>query len=132
MESCVRGNIALQGTCGIGLFYGFDSAYGGQVDSWQNPEKITGQGGANWQLAGFIEGHATKEVYETFKKRFKIVLQTPVRRNRNSGNRFFCVMYDTQKPRKSKKNPEGVFDLSGNITHKWPFKDVPQPTQWRF
>jgi hypothetical protein len=132
MDSSVNGNISLQGTCGVGLFYNFDSAYGSRVDSWRSPEKITGRGGANWQLAGFIEGHATKEVYEAFKKRFKIVLQTPVRRNRNSGNRFFCVMYDTHKPRKSKQNPEGVFDLSGNTLHKWPFKDVPQPTQWRF
>ena len=120
MTAAVTSSTALNGTCGVGLFSGFYNYH----DPLPRllPENVLGHGGAGWQVAGFIPTEACHEVYDKFKERFQIVMQSPTRHNRNSGNRFFFVVYDTRKPRKSKANPEGKLDLSGNEKYKWPFR----------
>lgn len=112
----------LSGTCGAGLLYNFRHGYG-YYD--HNLETSDPPGGAGWLCAGFIRNNTCKEAYETLKKRYKIVLQTPVRRNSNSGNGFFFLVYDTKKPRwvgKSKGAPQPVWDVSGNDQYSWPWK----------
>lgn len=109
----------LPGTCGVGIFYDFYESYyelsGTDARPW---------GGCGWNIAGFINNTSSKEVYEDLKTKYKIVTQSPVRRNNNSGNQFFYVMYDCKKPRKSKKNPDANYDLSGNAKLKWPWKNT--------
>lgn len=110
----------LDGTCGVGLFWGFqtyDNYYGRPLTKNAPPV-----GGCGWNIAGFINDNDRKSVYEEMKATYKIVQQSPVRRNRNSGNNFFYVMYDCKKPRRSKNNPEAKYDLSGNEKFSWPWK----------
>jgi hypothetical protein len=118
----IEGNDTLSGTCGVGLFYGF------RENNWynrrHNSKTTRGYGGCGWQIAGFINDSVRKEVYEDLKERFKIVMQSPVRHNNNSRNMFFFVVYDTKKPRKSKNNPNPVWDLSGNTKCKWPWENA--------
>lgn len=128
MTAAVTLSTTLNGTCGVGLFAGFyDQGFHSPLTL---PENVVGYGGAGWQVAGFIPNKACHEVYDKFKERFQIVMQSPTRHNRNSGNRFFFVVYDTKKPRKSKANPEGKPDLSGNEKYKWPFKQ--DKLAWNF
>jgi hypothetical protein len=110
----------LSSTCGVGLLYNFTS----RDNYWGHPRRSHARpvGGCGWNIAGFVNDQDRKEVYEYLKSTYKIVTQSPVRRNNNSGNSFFYVMYDCKKPRRSKNNPEGKWDLSGNDQHKWPWK----------
>lgn len=149
MIRCERHN--LSGTCGVQLAYQFQDridAYATMPTlrpSWHrapNPadglDRVGLGGGAGWLCAGFIRYGATKQAYEILAKRYKIVLQTPVRRNSNSGNDFIFVVYDTQ-PLKGPR-PRWVGQRSGapkpqaliewekaapkpvdNSAHKWPW-----------
>lgn len=116
MTSFVNSSTTLYGTCGVGLFYDFGRSYYGRI------QDMAPRGGCGWNIAGFINAPEKKEVYEKLKKKYKIVTQSPVRRNNNSGNQFFYVMYDCKKPRRSKNNPNAEYDLSGNDQYKWPWK----------
>lgn len=82
------------GTCGLGLFYNFFKT---DDLSWDTPlKRKANQGGAGYAVAGFIDTPECKEAYEILAKRFKIVYQSEVRENSNSGNDFFFVVYDTK------------------------------------
>jgi hypothetical protein len=122
MSGYVGYNSTLVGTCGVGLLATF-SYHPWESRPWTDPTKLTPTGGAGWAVAGFTPIRpGCKEVYEEFKARWPIVLQTVNRRNSSSGNSFIFVVYDTKKKRKSKNNPEGKVDLSGNNKYKWPWK----------
>lgn len=122
MNGYVGYNSTLAGTCGVGLLATFNY-HPWESRPWTDPTKLTPTGGAGWAVAGFTPiSPGCKEVYEEFKARWPIVLQTVKRRNNNSGNSFIFVVYDTKKKRKSKNNPEGKVDLSGNDKYKWPWK----------
>lgn len=116
----VQHSRTLSGTCGVGLLSGFvdDNYY---PRDYLTPSKVAVSGGCGWQIAGFINDSVRKQVYEEFKKRFKIVMQSPVRVNKNSGNKFFFIVYDSKKPRRSKNNPDGNLDLSDNDKFEWPW-----------
>lgn len=75
---------ALSGTCGVSV-----------VDSFGEYHYNKFQGGAGWKCAGFIPTKTCKEFYNEFKKEWKIVFQTEVRINKNSGNPFIFVVYDS-------------------------------------
>ena len=80
-------SITVPGTCGVGLFYTFTrEGYG------YTPEFVRPCGGAGWEIAGFIDTIACREVYDGLKNRFKIIHQSPSRVNRNSNNKFFFVL----------------------------------------
>lgn len=119
MAAKVQYSETLPGTCGVGVFYDFGQPYGGIRET-----HARSYAGCGWNIAGFINNTPSKEVYEDLKTKYKIVTQSPVRRNSNSGNQFFCVMYDCKRPRKSKKNPDANYDLSGNAKLKWPWKNT--------
>ena len=123
MTAKVAESRTLPSTFGVGIFYDFmeECDYGWNVRRIIK-EHAPPRGGCGWNIAGFIKTDESKEVYEDLQKKYKMVTQSPVRRNNNSGNSFFYVMYDCKKPRKSKKNPEGKWDLSGNLQYKWPWK----------
>lgn len=103
----------VDGTCGVGVFGGFEKYTNN--DSWYKPceddfpEGVDCQGGAGWQIAGFIPNSECREIYLGLKKRFKIVFQSEVRVNTNSGNKFFFCVYDVKAEQKA------------NNTRRWPF-----------
>lgn len=78
------------GTCGVGLFMGFANSPSYYS---QGPQAALNTGGIAYAIAGFVDTIACKEVYENIKEHHKIVFQSPVKRNRNSDNRFFFVVY---------------------------------------
>ncbi len=61
------------------------------------PARLIEGGAAGFAVAAFIENNVCRRMYKALKKRFKIVYQSPVRVNRNTNNKFFFVIYDTQE-----------------------------------
>jgi len=102
------------GACGVGIIYDFQNQgpdY--RRDPWDDSQPINtinGNGGAGWELIGFINTKLCKKAYNRFKQRFPIVYQSEVRTNINSGNEFFFIMCD----RKSK-------DKTLSKASKWPW-----------
>lgn len=81
------------GACGVGVLYDFnagESYYRQPVNDFINP------GGCNWLCAGFIEGDSTsdKVLKELIEAGYKEVFRTPVRVNKNSGHKFYFVVFD--------------------------------------
>lgn len=80
--------------CGIG----HASVFRNNSDYGNDLKKFNPAGGAGWLLASFTtELPDYKEAYEVLKKRFKIVFQSPVRKNKRTNHQFFFCIYDTSK-----------------------------------
>lgn len=79
----------LQGGCGVHNWFGFEQSY----YSTFNPQL----GGAKLAVACFINTPRCRDAYKELAEKFQIVYQSSVRRNTNSGNRFFMVVYDGAK-----------------------------------
>lgn len=75
------------------------------------------RGGCGFSGTGFIANELCKEAYEYMCSTFRLVFQTPVRRNNNSGNLFFYAMFDDNF------DEDSVASI-GTIKANWPFKDV--------
>ena len=58
-------------------------------------------GGCGWISGAFINTPECREVFETLNKKHRLEYMTPVRRNRNSGRKFFFAIWDTKKVRKT-------------------------------
>lgn len=79
--------------CGVQEIGGFDftdSAWGGD-----KIEEVSQDEGADLLIAAFIDESGQKEAYEALCKKFRLLYQSPVKRNRNSGNRLFLCVFDT-------------------------------------
>lgn len=86
-------NVAMGGvTYGCGLKYvgGFYSGY------VQFTNKAICDYGTGFFVASFINNKTCKKAYEYFCKNTKLVYQSPVRLNKNSGNRFFFCIFDAK------------------------------------
>lgn len=81
----------LSGTCGVRLFYFFDKPYSSSYTRYAH------LGGAELGCAGFVDSPACHRAYKELKAKFNIVYQSTPRRNANSGNQFFFVVYDGNK-----------------------------------
>jgi hypothetical protein len=81
----------LTGTCGVGVLYDFCS-----YARWSNlaADDVVPPGGAGYVVVGYIKNEICDTVYETLKKRWKIVFESEERVNRNSGNLFYFCVYD--------------------------------------
>lgn len=88
----------LPGTCGVSLFYGF-------TDYWNTeniPDIIPG-GGTGIVCAGFRYKHEIDDkVFAEMCKHGKLLFKTRVRKNRNSGNKFYFAVFDYAKGGKGK------------------------------
>lgn len=83
------------GSCGITHFDNFElfeHAYKAYTVRNKKYKK-----GAGFALAGFVNDEACRMAYHIMAKRFKLMFQSPVRVNSNTGNRFFFCVYDTRK-----------------------------------
>lgn len=85
-------------TCGVGVLGVFrsPSAVGGTPTIADVGD--TGGGGAGWEIASFtneaVHGTVYKKAYEELSKKWKIVMQSPVRINTRTGHQFFFCIYD--------------------------------------
>lgn len=80
----------LPGTCGVGLFSGFQLS-----PTYYNhgPGHALTLSGIGYAVAGFTNIPSCKEVYDDIKERYDIVFQSPVKKNENSNNQFFFIVY---------------------------------------
>ena len=88
----------LAGTCGVSLFYAFN-------DYWNtgNIPSIIPGGGTGIVCAGFRHKHEVDDkVFEEMCKHGKLLFKTRVRKNRNSGNKFYFAVFDYAKGGKGK------------------------------
>lgn len=83
------------GTCGVSVLYDFErfDYLGNPVSRELSKDEA---GGAGWILTGFIDTTDCHMMYNTLCKKFKLVYQSPVRENRNSGNDFFFCIWDAR------------------------------------
>lgn len=51
--------------------------------------------GANLVVATFTERDGQKEAYEALCRRYRLLYQSPIKRNRNSGNNLFLCVFDS-------------------------------------
>ena len=88
----------LPGTCGVSLFYAFN-------DFWDtdNISDIIPCGGTGIVCAGFRHKHELDDkVFAEMCKYGKLLFKTRVRKNRNSGNKFYFTVFDYAKGGKGK------------------------------
>lgn len=86
---------SVPGTCGVGVVFGFNSN-DNDINRYGRPISGIPARNAGFELAGFIDTPKCKAVYKELSEKWKTVYQSPVRRNRNTGNKFFFVIYDTE------------------------------------
>lgn len=81
------------GACGVGVFYEFEY----NSDRWSGDpiENLRTRGGCGWTVAGFIKGdRLCDRMYKALSKRWKILYESPVKLNINSGNEFYFVVFE--------------------------------------
>lgn len=80
----------LPATCGVGCVYSHDSYYADELTVQQIKQR---GGGIGYNVAGFVNGPRCKGVYNFIKDNFDIVFQSPVKKNRRSGRKFFFIVF---------------------------------------
>lgn len=85
----------LPGTCGVAVNYGFQNGAGSRENSI-GMQRYWRERGTGFVIAGFINNSNCRKQYEKLADKYPIVYQSPVRRNRNSGNDFFFIIFDAR------------------------------------
>ena len=125
MTIYVRSSI-VSGQCGIGKIEEFQNLTDFQVKTYhgtnafrktsdlvrkgENYYSKWHNGGTGFFGSGFIDNAICKQTYKELCKHYKLVSQTPVRMNANSGKMFFYAMFD-----------DSVNDDVKYKRPKWPF-----------
>lgn len=78
------------GMCGLGVVHSFDNPHGQQYKVNVSAARL---GGIDFSVAGFTDTKRCQKTYNVIKESFDIVFQSPVKRNRNSGNMFFFIVF---------------------------------------
>ena len=94
---------SLYGTCGVNVWYAYNTLYAPSIE-------VAEMGGIGYSIAGFVNESESKQMFDYIKEKKEVVFCSPVKKNRNSDNKFFFVVFKNTK----KKNPNP--DLT------WPFK----------
>ena len=88
----------LTGTCGVSVFYSFNNDW-----ATENISDIIPGGGTGIVCAGFRHKHELDDkVFAEMCKYGKLLFKTRVRKNRNSGNKFYFAVFDYAKGGKGK------------------------------
>lgn len=77
----------VDGTCGVGVLYDYNKGWGPEIG-------YSSESGCGWYVAGFIDNDTCKAAYEEMCEKYTLVYQSPIRRNKNSGNMFFFCIFD--------------------------------------
>jgi hypothetical protein len=101
------------GACGLGNKYQFEV----EQDYWGDRDLLTKKtdGGTGMFIAAFIPEPNCKAAYEELTAKRRIVFQSPVRRNNNSGNKFFFCVFDERDGAIAQKQ-------CPSVEPNWPFK----------
>lgn len=94
----------IPGNCGVGYLYDIVKQNPTERYYWNSSTTINqlrNQGGPRWLLSGFTNSPELEEAYELLCNKYKLVYQSPVRRNENSGNNFFFCIFDTSRRRRA-------------------------------
>lgn len=87
------------GACGVAHAHRFRTT--NDYESSERIDELDNAGGCNWLTAGFTNTPICREAYVQFCRSYKLLYQSPVRVNDNSGNNFFFAVFDTRH------NPDG-------------------------
>lgn len=84
-------------TCGLGYIYDFaDDSDDGYDSDYADILKGT-MGGTGFLTAGFISRNKLcTKVFRALKKKYKLVYRSPIRLNKNSGNKFYFAVFDCE------------------------------------
>lgn len=87
---------SISGACGISHICDFTNNWGwGERKYFPSARQM--EAGCAWALIGFIDTPTMYDVYQAACIKYKLVYQSPVRRNKNSGNDFFFCIFDARK-----------------------------------
>ena len=79
----------IPGACGVANLFQYRSYFEDEIST------IMPQGGAGWVFASFVVGcKDSDEAYADMYARWPVVYKSPVRKNKNSGNEFYFVIFD--------------------------------------
>jgi hypothetical protein len=82
-------------SCGLEVVGGFRyNRY-----DWENDTSLLENrvgSGTRMVLAAFVNTKECRDAYKIITKKWPVLFQSPVRRNRNSGRDFFFIIYDTR------------------------------------
>lgn len=81
----------LDGTCGVAVLWDYGN-------KWGSPIGDAVSAGCGWYIAGFIDNNECREAYDEMCGKYKLIYQSPVRLNRNSGKDFFFCIFDAGEP----------------------------------
>lgn len=83
-------------SCGLEVVGGFRY----ERYDWENAAEHAVQNrrgrGTGYCVAAFIDTAVCRDAYNVVTKKYKVLFQSPVRRNLNSGRPFFFIIYDTR------------------------------------
>lgn len=100
----------IPGSCGLGYvrnYFHANASYGAtRADQIQ-------VGGTGFFTAAFVNTLTCKDMFNVLVSKYKVVMQSPTRRNENSGNGFFFLILDRSNRKKLGYTP---------IEAKWPWK----------
>lgn len=85
-------------TCGVGYVSEFEDVEGKEDyrDDYTNILMGT-MGGTGFLMAGFIyRNKVCTKAFRMLKKKYKLVYRSPIRLNKNSGNKFYFAVFDCE------------------------------------
>lgn len=84
----------IAGSCGVGNVFDYTICPEGTYYR-SDLEKIQTEGGCGWIFASFIENDdVCQGVYKVMQRKWKLMYQSPVKLNINSGNKFFFCIFE--------------------------------------
>ena len=93
-------NDSINGNCGVGYIYNLQRKPA-KVDRWwydpdETLDEMYNQGGCDWLLSGFVNEPICMEAYKELVAKHRLVFQSPIRVNKNSGREFFFCIFDVK------------------------------------
>lgn len=84
-------------TCGVGYVYDFEDVEGKDYEGDYTNILMGTLGGTGFLMAGFIyRDKVCTKAFRALKKKYKIVYRSPIRVNKNSGNKFYFAVFDCE------------------------------------
>ena len=78
-------------TCGLGLIGNF--SFGNRQWATKLKDINLVNNGIGYTVAGFVDTKVCEKMYKHVAEKYKIVFQSPVKINRNSGRKFFFIIF---------------------------------------
>jgi hypothetical protein len=81
----------IYGACGVSVISDFE--INGVLGVDLHEGDLTKDAGIGYTLAAFVNAEPSRIVYDVIQSKYKIVFQSPVKINMNSGNEFFFIIF---------------------------------------